>query len=185
MSGCRGASVARMPGKPWTAAVAVAAVLVLAGCTPEPAPTPSPTGFASEEEAFAAAEATYRAYTVAFDNVDLADPATFEPVLAMTAGQANEDLRESLSQMHADGWQLKGKTQVTSVEVQPLSTQQEARLATCLDVSETTVVDASGNSVVAAERPDVQALSIVLISSEPARWLITSITSRDGGPPCD
>ncbi|HOQ22628.1 MAG TPA: hypothetical protein PLN62_09415, partial [Microbacterium sp.] len=59
---------------------ALLALALVTGCAPEPAPTPTPTGFASDDEAFAAAEATYRAYVDALNAVDLSDPATFEPV---------------------------------------------------------------------------------------------------------
>ncbi len=50
--------------------------------------------FASEEEAFAAAEETYRAYVDALNQVDLSDPETFEAVYAWTTGDANADERK-------------------------------------------------------------------------------------------
>ncbi len=68
--------------------IALAIATTVSACTPEPAPTPTPTGFASEDEAFRAAEETYRAYVDALNAVDLADPATFEPVFAWTTGDA-------------------------------------------------------------------------------------------------
>ena len=51
--------------------------VLMSGCAADPSvePTPTPT-FANEDEAFAAAEATYRAYVDALNQVDLADPAT-------------------------------------------------------------------------------------------------------------
>src|SRR5688500_5990965 len=55
---------------------------LLAGCAGDPEPAETTHGFASEEEAFAAAEETYRAYVDALNQVDLSDPETFEPVLA-------------------------------------------------------------------------------------------------------
>jgi hypothetical protein len=82
---------------------AAAATLALAlalttACAPDPAPTPSPTGFASQEEAFAAAEATYRAYVDALNAVDLSDPATFEA--GSTSPPVSECLRQELTRMH-------------------------------------------------------------------------------------
>jgi ABC-type oligopeptide transport system substrate-binding subunit len=59
----------------FAAATLALALALTTACAPDPAPTPSPTGFASQEEAFAAAEATYRAYVDALNAVDLADPA--------------------------------------------------------------------------------------------------------------
>ncbi len=69
---------------------------VLTGCgaAGEPrASTPAPL-FSSEAEAFAAAEATYRAYVDALNQVDLSDPETFEAVYAWTTGDANATDRE-------------------------------------------------------------------------------------------
>ena len=51
-------------------AAAAAVVVMLSGCVAEPAPSPTPTSpFASEEEAFAAAEDTTRAYVDANNGV--------------------------------------------------------------------------------------------------------------------
>src|SRR5215207_2167659 len=89
--------------------VAVAVVSATAtGCQPEPGPSPSGPLFASEEEAFAAAEETYRAYVDALNQVDLSDPETFEPVYALTTGDANAEARRALTRMHADGWTVEG-----------------------------------------------------------------------------
>src|SRR6188768_3952981 len=85
------------------------------GCFAPPDPEPTPL-FSSEEEAFAAAEATYRAYVDALNQVDLSDPETFEEVYAWTTGEANAGARKSFSQMHADGWIVGGESQVTKVE---------------------------------------------------------------------
>ena len=52
---------------------AFAVVGALVGCAPSSEPTPTPTGFASEAEAFEAAEATYRAYVDA-TNAQRMDP---------------------------------------------------------------------------------------------------------------
>ncbi len=78
--------------------VALAMVVPLAtGCQPDPAPSPTGPAFATEEEAFAAAEETYRAYVDALNQVDLSDPETFEAVYAWTTGDANASERKTLS----------------------------------------------------------------------------------------
>ncbi len=93
------------------------------GCRPEPAPSPTAPVFSSEEEAFAAAEQTYRAYVDALNEVDLSDPATFEAVYAWTTGDANAQGSEDASvEMHADGWTVSGRPQHPAV-VQPLLTR--------------------------------------------------------------
>lgn len=141
---------------------------VATACTPEPAPTPSPTGFANEEQAFAAAEETYRAYVDALDQVDLSDPETFEAVYAWTTGEANANERKNLTQMHADGWDVRGSTAVTGFAPRSihLGTPFKADAVVCTDVSEVQVVDASGQSMVSPNRPDEYAVEVTFVSSE-------------------
>ncbi len=65
----------------------VLAAVTLSACAPTPTPSPTPTAaFASEEEAFAAAEEVYRAYIAASNDVDFQDPSTFEPLADYTTG---------------------------------------------------------------------------------------------------
>lgn len=134
--------------------------LSVSGCTtPTPESTPTPTGFASEAEAFAAAEATYRAYIDALNNVDLSDPATFEPVYELTAGDFNAASRESLSQLHAEGASFQGQRSYFNPEALTWSAT-DATLAVCLDVSTLDVVASDGTSMVADERPDIQSIAV-------------------------
>jgi len=165
-------------------------VLGLAGCTqPEPAdPTPTPA-FSSDEEAFAAAEKTYRAYVDALNQVDLSDPETFEAVFDLTTGEANSDFRKSFSALHADGMTVSGDTSAPTVE--PLGEASgelgTIQLAVCLDVSGVEVTDSSGTSAVDPNRVDVQSL-LILMSSAPESefgWLIAEIDGREGEPTCD
>ncbi len=150
---------------------AIAALAVVAGlisaCVPEPAPSPSPTGFATEEEAFAAAEATYRAYVDALNQVDLSDPETFEAVYAWTTGEANAGARRSFSRMSADGWVVAGLSTVDSFThiAAEIGDGDRVSLAACLNVSAVTLEDASGVSVVANDRPDVQVVRVDTVAS--------------------
>ncbi|MFF1541899.1 hypothetical protein ACFVWL_17640 [Microbacterium sp. NPDC058269] len=134
-----------------------AVVVMLAGCTPTPAPTPTPTAaFASEEEAFAAAEETYRAYTDALNAVDPTNPETFESTYAFSSGGVQKADRENFSMMHAEGYSIDGSAVVTRFVGQ--TTKESSELVTaivCVDVSSVTVLDASGTSVVNPDRPDV------------------------------
>ncbi|WP_405372692.1 MULTISPECIES: hypothetical protein [unclassified Microbacterium] len=140
----------------WAIAAAMATAL-LSGCAPAaPAPSPTPTGFASEEEAFAAAEETYRAYVAALNAVDLSDPATFEPVYALTTGDARDQEKRGLTQMHADGWSVEGVTRIDAIYAG--DTRNE--VIVCLDVSEVEVLDSEGESQVSDVRPDLYALRI-------------------------
>ena len=60
-------------------------------------------------------------------------------------------------------------------------------LAVCLDVSDVSVVDASGESVVDADRADIQSLSVSLTESETSGtgMRVEAIGPREGDPKCD
>ncbi|MCP2637808.1 hypothetical protein K0817_014735 [Microbacterium sp. HD4P20] len=140
-------------------------LLALTGCTvPQPEPTPT-APFTSEEEAFAAAEETYRAYVDALNEVDLSDPETFEEVYAWTTGEANASERKSLSEMHADGWAVSGETRTRAIFGEELGEDGGVRILVCSDVSAVVVTDAAGTSMVAADRPDVYPLRVELLPS--------------------
>ncbi len=130
-------------------------VMGVTGCTPpsEPAPTPAATvsGFASEEEAFRAAEATYRAYVDALNRVDLADPRTFEPVYAWLESDALAASRKSFARMHAEGLSVAGQSKVPFIEPRAAGLR-EVVIDVCLDVSNVTLVDSEGRSVVSKTR---------------------------------
>lgn len=148
---------------------AVVVALLAAGCTPEPAPSPSPTGFASEEEAFAAAEATYRAYVDALNQVDLSDPATFEAVYEQLSGSALADERKSLTTLHAEGSIVEGET-VLSGFWNKSGTDPLTGIG-CLDVSAVSLTDASGASLVDPNRPSKYALELTFSPDADGRSL--------------
>lgn len=161
-------------------------VLALGGCaTPEPEePTPTPV-FSSEEAAFAAAEETYRAYVDALNQVDLSDPETFEAVYDWTTGEANASDRKSLSGLHADGVTLTGSSVITALE--PIgAVNDDLTLAACVDIATVDLLDADGNSVVDADRPDTQRTTITLRadSDAPYGFLVSDIAGRESGPQC-
>lgn len=168
-------------------ALAVVAGLT-SGCVPEPTSSPSPTGFATEEEAFAAAEATYRAYVDALNQVDLSDPETFEAVYAWTTGELNATDRKGLTAYHAEGAKVSGTTTPTLVELSSFEVPMDSvSLATCIDVSTVDVVNADGISLVDPDRTDVQSLIVTLIHNADSKTglVIESIGPREGGPSCD
>ena len=147
-------------------AAALLAGALTVGCTPTPEPSPTPTGFATEEEAFAAAEETYRAYVDALNAVDLSDPETFEDVYAWTTGEANAGERKSLSDLHARGLTVGGATRIVSFT--PVTFKGDPPLVqarVCSDVSEVTLIDQDGSSAVGPDRRDAYALDVVLEES--------------------
>lgn len=138
---------------------------MVAGCSgrsaPEPS-APSAPAFGSDDEAFAAAEETYRAYVDALNQVDLSDPATFEPVFAWTTGEAKATEHKSLSQMHADGWNVSGETAILKwvPEEHQASALGAVVAIACTDISTIALVDGAGTSVVSPDRPDRNALRL-------------------------
>jgi hypothetical protein len=162
----------------------MALALALTGCGPGPDIDPTPT-FSSEAEAFAAAKATYRAYVDALNEVDLSDPETFEGVYSWTTGEANASARQTFSEMHANEWDVAGHSVPTTIELSDQSAS-EVSLAVCVDVSEVKLIDASGRSVVEADRPDVQTMLVTLVPSAATttRLIISNFGGREGAPEC-
>ncbi|QKJ19628.1 hypothetical protein [Microbacterium hominis] len=148
------------------ATITATAALLCACAPPETAP-PEPTPlFATDEEAFAAAEATYRAYVDALNAVDLSDPETFEDVYAWTTGEMNSTERRSMTQLHAASLTLEGQARVLGVWMQdPQVGAPPLSIIACYDVSEVDLRDAIGNSMVSADRPDVQKFEVTLVES--------------------
>ena len=146
-------------------AAVCAGVVVLSGCAPGEEPTPTPTAaFASDEEAFAAAEETYRAYVDALNQVDLSDPDTFEPVYALTIGEVNSALRKQFSQMHADEWRVEGESIIKSISFGDRDAG-EIEVDVCLDVSNVALWDSGGASQVQADRPDIQPYRVTIAAT--------------------
>lgn len=151
------------------------AVAALVGCTPAPEPEPTKTElFASDEEAFAAAEETYRAYTDALNQVDTRDPDTFEPVYQYSSGSFEASDKENLSWMHAENLTLGGETRVIEFVGTHISRDRsDIQARVCIDVSAMTLVNPAGESQVNPTRPDTYALDVTF-KADDARLLIDS-----------
>jgi len=173
-------------------AAAAAIVLALAlgmttACQPDPAPSASGPIFANEEEAFAAAEETYRAYVDALNQVDLSDPETFEAVYAWTTGDFNAGERTTLSKMHAEAWTVSGESEITRIDhLVAGESFMDVMLGSCVDVSSVVLLDAEGVSKVAPDRPDMQMTEVDLQWSEssPTGYLISEVAGAELEPSC-
>ena len=166
--------------------------LVLAGgattaCAGDPAPEPTKTpAFASEEEAFAAAEATYRLYNEAVNSGDLADPTTFETVYELSTGDVQSSVKETLSEFHAEG--LTDSVKTNSLSFTPeKATLDPVRIdaLVCTDVSKVEAHDSSGKSVIASSRPDTQALQVGFERGDSPTGLILASSVAAEGSSCD
>lgn len=147
------------------ALIASAAMLgMLSACTPaEPEPTPTKTAlFASEDEAFAAAEETYRAYNDAL-NEDRNGVGTENPKDYLI-GQAYEGSVDGERQVNDAGLKLEGDVLVTEFIAgpeMPDGAQPQVRATVCLDLSDTRVVDLdSGEEADVPDRPKLVAQEI-------------------------
>lgn len=136
-------------------------MLVLSGCdgSPDPAPTTTAPLFATEAEAFAAAEATYRAYVDA-GNARRGDATSTPAPEEFLVGKALSDELEGARQIAASGRHLEGSVHVTKFD--GLATEAGRVHATaCLDVRDTRVLDASGKDITPEGRAPIQGVNIV------------------------
>lgn len=165
-------------------AMAVGGAMALGGCAPTPAPAPTPTPlFASEEEAFAAAEATYRAYIDAASSLEITNPDSFQAVAEVTTGTVQSDERKSFSEMRAAGAVQNGNVTVVWFRGLEASTNGFVRAQICEDVSRITVVDASGASLVSPTRPPRIAIEFTTVPA-PKQSLLIATTTPFTDPSC-
>lgn len=168
---------------PTALVVLLATLLSLAACSPAPDATPSPTAtplFATEKEAFAAAEATFDSYVQALNSVDTTDPHTFEPVFELSSGSVETADRKNFSEWHADRMVLTGAARVvsfTGVESRPPFTKATA--AVCLDVSAVQITNRDGSSGVSPTRPSVYGIEVELVVSGGSAYTVDKATPSE------
>lgn len=163
--------------RPLLAAGAALLALTLAtACSPTPAPTPSPTGFASEEEAFAAAEATYRAYVDALNARRLNRDSMPSPTDFLTGAALAAEI-ESEQNFAQLGRSLVGVTSIHSVR-NISAADESAEIGVCLDASHTRVIDEDGVDVTPPDRPNLLGLLIDVVWT-PTQPYISSTSASD------
>ena len=166
------------------AAAATGLALVLAGCVGAPAatPTPSPAGtpapiFASDEEALAAATEAYEAYSSTINAIARDGNQEAERIRAVVTEEYAPDVESLFSDLATRGLSIRGDSHVDSIRLVEFATVDDAAEVTillCSDVTESRIVDAAGNDVTPATRPNRSALQAVLVSSlnDPAALLV-------------
>ncbi|MBD3940822.1 hypothetical protein IF188_03785 [Microbacterium sp. NEAU-LLC] len=131
-----------------------AAAVMLSGClAPAPEPTPTPTAvFASEAEAFAAAEETYRAYVDA-ENARWADANSEpSPESFLVAAALDEEIDVN-RQFDEAGMRATGQNRVDRVDgVEADLRAGDVSIDVCLDVTDSAVVNADGEDVTPPDR---------------------------------
>lgn len=156
----------------------VLAAVTLSACAPTPTPSPTPTAaFASEEEAFAAAEDTYRAYTNALSKVSLADPESLENVYVWLVDGAASTSRQTFSELSAEDFTVTGTTTFSNFDGNVANLDSgEIESFVCLDVTDVEVLDSAGNSIVSEDRPDLQPLRVIFTRANTATGLAIAST---------
>lgn len=141
------------------------AAMALSACTPTPEPIPQPTAaFASEQEAFAAAEEVYRAYNDAVNSriagAEGPNPQDFLTAVALESDidTANLFLEKDI---HLEGEGLVASFRGESAALE--SVPQSVTATTCLDATATRVVSGTGEDVTPTSRPDVSALEVTFV----------------------
>ncbi|MBW9093947.1 hypothetical protein JNB62_09660 [Microbacterium jejuense] len=160
-----------------------AAALMLSGClAPAPEPTPTPTAvFASEDEAFAAAEETYRAYVDA-ENARWADPHSEPAPDSFLIGEALEEQIEVNRQFREIGLRVVGENHIERVDrIRANSGTGETVLEVCIDATDSRVVDESNQDVTPANRAPQVLVRVEFVAVGDELAIEKSVTAREDG----
>lgn len=153
----------------------------LVGCAQEPAPAPTPTpAFASEEEAFAAAEEVYRAYNDAANERRAGTPDA-DPQRFLTRGALEADI-DTQNMLASNGLSAVGTATIDSVKHEASefsSNTVTIRLTVCTDVSALSLLDGAGVNITPAERGSTVALAVVLVSDRASLLISDALPTED------
>ena len=142
--------------------VLLVSIGLLSGCMAAPAPTdtsaPSaaaptaiPPAFASNEEALAAAMATYSAYLSAGDIAGKIGSDSWNKYLSMTTGTERDGEVSSQTRLEERGRSITGSTTFDSMTVQTSSGLDdgtwEVRTYVCFDITNSSMIEADGQQV--------------------------------------
>lgn len=139
--------------------VVLGLVLGLTGCVqPDVTPSPSPPVsdaplFASEEEALAAATEAYAEYLKVSDAVGREGWSDSDPLEEVAVDPALAEEQSSAETFNDLGYRLVGTSAFDSMRLQQM-TPSSIDTYLCLDLTDVAIVDALGNSVAPADRPD-------------------------------
>ena len=189
-------------------AVALMAAGTLSGCSATPAPAPalsgsrppaaeataapteSPPVFASNDEALAAAKATYTRYLALSDSVESTRSDSWKEYLALTTGAERTALVQGRELMEENGWSFTGIALFDSMTIQSsqalADSTWEIRTYLCLDLSASDTVDQTGASVLEADRTVRSPMIVVFIApdSNPQHLLISESPIWSGSNFC-
>jgi hypothetical protein len=168
-------------------------ILVLSGCgTSDPLPTLPPTPsstpvFASEEEALAAAEDAYAAYSEVADAVANSGGSEPERLAPFVTEEQLQNELESAAFYQENEIHSVGSPTVISFELQQYfeaADGAEVVAYVCLDVSRVSVLDADGHDVTPLDRHAVVPLEVAFVADRTDRVLISSSELWSGDSFC-
>lgn len=165
-----------------TAALLAASIVALTGCLgPAPEPTPTPTAvFSSEEEAFAAAEETYRAYIDAV-NARRADPQSRPDPQSFLIGEALQEDLDTLREFEELGIRIEGTSVVMSVTREAADfVAGEVLLRACYDSTTARVLNQAGDDVTVGNRDPRILLDVHFVTAS-SDLFIEGMSAVDGG----
>jgi len=160
-----------------------AAAVMLCGClAPAPEPTPTPTAvFASEDEAFAAAEETYRAYIDA-ENARWADPNSEPAPESFLISEALEEQIDVNRQFSEVGLRVVGENHVERIDrVRADPASGETVLEICIDATASRVVDETDQDVTPADRSPRVLVRAQFVHVSDELLIERSVTAREDG----
>jgi hypothetical protein len=147
--------------------------------------------FASDEEALAAARATYEAFLNATDTVMAEEGADPDRIDEFATPELASSEKASIFQFVERGDRLEGRAQVDSVSLQSysgndLGGSEEMTVYVCVDISTVDVLDKQGNSTVASTRPDRVPFQVTFepVTTESPKLLVSSKTVWTGDGVC-
>ena len=180
-----------------TLVVAAIALLALTSCQPDEAPIipdPVPSSdllFESEDEALAAAEEAYGAYIGVIDAIFADGGENPERLLTVATGSVYESELEGFEGVAESGWHSVGVSTLDSVTLQSYDAASKGEsvitIYACNDVSAVDVLDPSGNSVVAPDRPNRSGFQLAFdyAPSTPSHLILSEKTYWTGEDFCN
>jgi len=153
------------------------------GPTASPVPTTTPV-FASEAEALEAAREAYAAYETLSDEILQSGGEQPERIAAVATGEAYTDALSGYENFRTSGYRLIGSPTATVTSLQTYSPTSVTAYV-CLDVSGTDVVDQTGESIVAPDRPLKQPFVVTFDASENGSIFLASRSAWEGKGICD
>lgn len=147
------------------AILTLTALLTLTACgpgesRPHATPTPSGTdasGFASDEDALAAAEAVYREYLEVSDGIP-----DWDRLSELATPEVIASDKETHASLVEQGRHVEGQTTLASFSLQSYDGSQLTAYA-CLDIAAVRVIDETGIDVTPSDRPDRAILDVTFI----------------------